>query len=499
VSFATPLGLLLGALAVPLVAMYLLKLRRRRVEVPSTLLWQTFLRSERLATPFERFRRHLLLLLQLLALLLLTLAFARPYLQTDVPLARSVVLVLDTSASMGATDVRPTRLKEAASQARQAVDALGPADEAMLVVAGPSTEVRVPFTRDKGKLDAALGAQTASEAEGSLRDGLQLALSMARARGGVEVDVFSDGGGGDLHDLPLGRARLRYVPVGRGDTNAGILALDLRRSPVADLDRELFVTVEGFGRAPLDGTVEVYVDDALVGLRNETLQPDAPVHLVFDLPGTLSGQVRVKLDVPGDQLADDDEAWLVMSPLTLRRVLLVGGDALTARALSADPRVRLTTVASADLTPSQVEAADVVFFAGGTVPSGLTGRRYAILGPLSGSPVRFGDEVKVPKVLGWERTHPVLRFVQWDDVVVARARSVLDKGGLVPIVDSDGGPLVLAGEIGGGRVLQLAFDPLESDLPLRVAWPVTLLNAVGWLSEGAAGSQDALAVATGAP
>ena len=102
-SFLAPWGLLLGALAAPLVALYFLKLRRKRVEVPSVLLWQAFQKSERLATPFQRFRNNLLLWLQLLALALLVLAFARPYLQTDVPVARSVVLVVDTSASMGAT------------------------------------------------------------------------------------------------------------------------------------------------------------------------------------------------------------------------------------------------------------------------------------------------------------------------------------------------------------------------------------------------------------
>jgi len=498
-SFLAPLGLLLGLLAGPLVALYFLKLRRRRVKVPSVLLWQAFERTERLATPFERFRRNLLLLLQLLVLALIVLAFARPYLETQVSVTRSVILVLDDSASMGATDVRPNRLGAAVDSARELVSNLGPGDEAMLIVAGPHTEVRVPFTRDVSRLDAELAQMEVTEAEGTLREGLQLALSMARSRPGVEVVVFSDGGGGGLGDLPTGGATVRYVPVGRDSVNAAILALDLRRSPTSDLDRQLFVTVQSFGRAEVAGTVEVYVDDELVGLRNESLVPDTPVHLVFDLPSSADGILRVHLDTPGDLLETDDTAWLVVSPLALRRVLLVGGDALTARALASDPRVRLTRVPAGAVPSDVLDQADAVIFASGTVPADLAGRNYAVLGPLDGSPVRFGEEVPTPEVLGWQRTHPVARFVEWGDVIVARSRAVTDTGGLEPIVDGDGGPLVLAGQIGGGRVMQLAFEPLESDLLLRVAWPVTLLNTVGWMTEGSAGAEGSRSIATGAP
>ncbi|MBW2254229.1 MAG: VWA domain-containing protein [Deltaproteobacteria bacterium] len=498
-SFLAPLGLVLGVLAAPLVALYFLKLRRRRVRVPSVLLWQAFERSERLATPFERFRRNLLLLLQLLALALIVLALARPYLETEVAVTRSVILVLDTSASMGAADVRPHRLGSAVDSARELVSNLGPGDEAMLIIAGPHTEVRVPFTRDVSRLGSELGRVEVTGAEGSLREGLQLALSMARSRPGVEVVVFSDGGGGGLGDLPTGGATVRYVPVGRDSANAAILALDLRRSPASELDRQLFVTAQNFGRAEVAGTVEVYVGDQLVGLRNESLVPEHPVHMVFALPASAEGVLRVHLDTPGDLLDGDDTAWLVVSPLALRRVLLVGGDALTARAVAADPRVRLTRVSAAGLTPDLLDQSDAVLFARGTVPADLQGRNYAVLGPLEGSPVTFGEEVRTPAVLGWQRTHPVVRFVGWGDVIMARSRAVTDTGGLEPIVDSDGGPLLLAGQVGGGRVVQLAFDPLESDLPLRVAWPVTLLNAVGWMTEGASSAEGSRSIATGAP
>ena len=127
-----PLGLALAGLSLPLLAMYFIKVRRRRFEVPAAFLWQQALDAQRNASPFERFRRNLLLLLQLLALLLLSLALARPVLDLALPPARSLVLVLDTSASMGATDVPQGRLGAAVALASEVVDGLGSSDEAAL-------------------------------------------------------------------------------------------------------------------------------------------------------------------------------------------------------------------------------------------------------------------------------------------------------------------------------------------------------------------------------
>jgi Ca-activated chloride channel family protein len=113
VSFLSPLALL-GLLFVPVVlAMYLLKLRRDQQVVPSTLLWQKLLTDVEANAPWQRLRRSLLLLLQLLLVALLAILAARPFLDRPAGLAGDVVVVIDTSASMAATDIPPDRLSEA--------------------------------------------------------------------------------------------------------------------------------------------------------------------------------------------------------------------------------------------------------------------------------------------------------------------------------------------------------------------------------------------------
>lgn len=497
-SFIAPLGLLLGALSIPLLGLYFLKIRRQRVRVPSLLLWQELAKTQNLATPFEKFRNNLMFLLQLLLLLLLTLAFARPFLEKEFTAGRSIVLVVDTTASMGAKDGDPTRLASAVTLAKAAINDIGSGDEAMLVVAGPSTQVPVPFTRDMHVVRDALDGLHPTGAEGSLREGIELAASLAKSRPSVEIVVLSDGGAVDLGDLDVGAADVKYVSVGSGDTNSGILALDLRRSPTSDLDRQLFVTVQNFGPADVSGTVGVFLDGKNVGLRTDTLAPNAPLSMVFDLPPKATGTLKVHLDADGDLLAADDDAYAVVTAAAERDVLLVGVDRLTARVLQADPRFTLKTAPPTALTPELLAQFDAIVI-GGTVPASAKGRNLLVLGPYSGGPATFGKSVDNPKILGWRRTHPVMRFVEWDNVGVSRAHAVTDQGGLVSLVEGDIGALVLAGERDGGRTVELAFLPLETDLPLRVAWPVFVLNAVGWLTEASGDTEASRIVAAGTP
>src|SRR5213076_831442 len=108
-SFLSPFALALFALSLPLVMLYFLKVRRRERRVPSLLLWAPALRDREASAFFQRLQRDPLLILQLLALLALTLALARPTVTVLGDGARKVVVVLDTSASMKARDVSPSR------------------------------------------------------------------------------------------------------------------------------------------------------------------------------------------------------------------------------------------------------------------------------------------------------------------------------------------------------------------------------------------------------
>jgi hypothetical protein len=92
--------------------------------------------------------------------------------------------------------------------------------------------------------------------------------------------------------------------------------------------------------------------------------------------------------------------------------------------------------------------------------------------------------------------HPILQAVNWRDVNVQSAARLITPDWLKPIVQSQGGPLLYAGQAGSssagpkslGRAVALPFDLARSDLPLQIAFPILMANTVDWLAppQGAA-------------
>src|SRR5688572_8742236 len=155
-NFLTPIALGFAA-AIPLVVVFYLFKRKRVVKlVSSTLLWQRFLAVTQASAPFQKLRHNWLLIFQILMLLLVIFALARPYFQGQSKESRLRVLILDGSASMQATDEEPSRFEQARAEALKWVNGLRDGEQMMVLLAGPSTEVKQSPTTDKGALRRAL-------------------------------------------------------------------------------------------------------------------------------------------------------------------------------------------------------------------------------------------------------------------------------------------------------------------------------------------------------
>src|SRR5438552_8403272 len=118
-NLANPSALLWASLAVPIVVFYILKIRLRRVPVSTTLFWRQIFEEKQPRSIWQHLRHLLSLLLQLLFLCLLVFALTEPFFHWEALEARRVVLVIDNSASMNATDAAPTRLGRAKELGQQ--------------------------------------------------------------------------------------------------------------------------------------------------------------------------------------------------------------------------------------------------------------------------------------------------------------------------------------------------------------------------------------------
>src|SRR3954453_13223555 len=153
---------LLGLLVVAaLVAGYLLLLRRRRRD---TVLFTNLELLDKVAPKRPGWYRHLPAAALILALAVLTVALAGPQAEARVPRNRAtVVLVIDVSLSMQATDVAPSRLAAAQAAAKSFADQLTPGVNLGLVSFAGTAAVLVSPTTDRGSVKRAVDGLKLSE------------------------------------------------------------------------------------------------------------------------------------------------------------------------------------------------------------------------------------------------------------------------------------------------------------------------------------------------
>src|SRR5207247_7465089 len=116
-SLANPTALFWLLLAIPVVVFYILKIRLKRVPVSTVIFWRQIFDEKKPRSLWQRLRHLVSLLVQLLLLAILVVAVAEPFLDRDLAARRRVILVVDNSASMSATDVMPNRLTRAKEEA----------------------------------------------------------------------------------------------------------------------------------------------------------------------------------------------------------------------------------------------------------------------------------------------------------------------------------------------------------------------------------------------
>lgn len=464
-TFGAP-GALWWLLLVPLVVLlYMLRARRQPFVVPSTLLWVRATRDLLARMPVRRLERSLLLLLQVLAIAALALALARPSIALPGIVGDAVVLVVQATASMQATDRAPTRLAAAVGDARALLARLGPRQPAAVIVAGRRPLLLVDFTTDRAALAARLASLRASDAGGSVDEAVALAASLRTDGRPARVHVFGD--------RPPGDARVTWHPVGGPAPNAGIAVAAAREEPTGS---RLLVRVQAFG-ATAQRTLVVQAPGRPPIRRDVRVRPGTATAEAFDL-GRAAGVVTVTLE-GRDALPADDRAVVLVGPEALPRVLVAGPpNPVLDAVLAAVPTGGVRR--AQELTDAALSEADLIVL-DGLPPVTLPPGAYLLLGTLAENlPLSVEGTARDQVVRQVTATHPVARLADLRGVRIARSLALRPLAGTVL---ADGTvPLLWAYEGRGVRVVLLPFLLQQSDLPLHPAFPVLVANVVEWLA-----------------
>jgi Ca-activated chloride channel family protein len=484
-NFLAPYAFLF-ALTIPVVVVFYLLKRRRVVKlVSSTLLWQKFLSETQASAPFQKLRRNWLLILQILLLILAVLALTRPFFPTRARSSELRVLILDASASMQSTDESPSRFEKARKEALSWVDSLREGDKMVVLQAAANTEVIQSETGDKAALRRAIESCRALDAPTRLIPALKMADSLIRERndkGNPEIHLFSDGAVRDTDDFENRALPLIYHRVGKGANNLGITALDVRSNPEDPSQRAIYASVANYSSNTLETQLELKLDGQTVATRPAKIGPGEVSPQVFFASQTNDGVFTVVSDLADDLLADNEASIVSLLPHPVKVLLVTGGNHYLEKVLGFAPNVELST--AADLRDDGA-AYDLVVLDGVTPTVWPAGNVLAVHVINTNWFESFTDE-EGPPIVDWRYNHPVLRYVGFDNVHIAKTLAVKTPSWGVSLVDSTKTPLIVAGELGRQRIVWIGFDVLESDWPLRVSFPMFFANATDWLNPATA-------------
>ncbi|MDE2821867.1 MAG: VWA domain-containing protein [Chloroflexota bacterium] len=485
-SFLAPIAFAGLALGIPILLLYMLRLRRRELLISSTYLWQQVVKDTEANTPWQRLRRNLLLFLQLLILLAMVLALTRPFITVPTVSAGKIALLLDASASMAATDLEgQSRFDAAIERALEIINNMNPQDIISLIRVADIAEPLTAYTDDKATLRRALESITASQGGADWDSALTLAAAGAAGAENFSIVMISDGGIGEIGSLPANIPEPIYLPVAQSASNVAITALATRA--LAGQPPKLFAQVTNYGDAPADISLVIRLDDVLRLSRSGSIPARSQLPIPFDEPitqdfETLSATLTFDNEVE-DYLDLDNRAWTVHSEVNTRRVYYVSGSGnlFLEQALRSLPGVQ-TFRGNPGNRGLPGERFDLYVF-DNWLPNELPDADLLIVNPPNttalfsvGSSVETDGRIEVSAV-----ESQITAYVDLDEMSLLSFRD-LQADWAEPLMRAAGGDLLLVGELNARQVAIFAFDLRDSNLPLLIAWPVLMANLLDWFS-----------------
>ncbi|MGH7269759.1 MAG: vWA domain-containing protein, partial [Polyangiaceae bacterium] len=397
------------AMGAAVAALYVLRLRRHAVAVVFSPMWQRILRGKDASSLFSMLKRLLSLLLQLVLLALLVLALGNPRTREALLSGRTLIVLVDASASMQATDVAPSRLARAKDDVRAIVAGLGRADRMLIAQMDATVTPLGPMTGDASVLSREVDSIVATAAPANFPRALRFATDALRDATGGEIVVISDGALGPASDgsgaVHLGGVKLSYLRVGKDSENIAITRFSVRRYPLERSRYEVMLELANTGTRAADVELQLLGDGVLVDLTKLRLAPGERLPRFYpQLSGarrTLEAKIA-RTDGGRDDLAVDDHAYALLPERKRAKVLVVTkGNTYLQAALLLDEYLDVTSVAPGGYARAIASGStrggwDAVIFDGVTpaTPPGASALYIDPRGP--GSPVKVAEALKDP-------------------------------------------------------------------------------------------------------
>lgn len=502
----TPAFMGLAGLVIPLILLYLLKPRPKQILFPSLMFIELMEKKRRLVSFLERFVRDPLLLVQIIVITLLAAGLTGPYLILEMEGNKpaNIVIVIDGSASMQATDVSPSRFGEAVKRAKKVVEGLNPRSTVSIVLSS-TVPTTILSKKDPVQAGIALDNLRPLDVQTNINDAIRMSTDFRENEVEDKIYLFSDFS--QVTGLEASNAFLKsqgfsvnWGRIGGDASNAAIVDYIIEQNR---LNNTNYVSVSvyntrGVSRIP----VKAFIGGKEIYAKTNRIMQGEHFYYDFTLPASHKEQ-KLKVSIQQDDaLAVDDDAHLVISPIKEQKILLLSqesADKYLRLLLEAMPHTSLTI--NEPPVIENIDAYDIIVV-GNVEPSLIlpgtfrdieekvdSGGSLIIMGSDRTSRMTDGVFWRMLPVDGLEYRamtqnvelvggHDVGDDLVFDNVIVEKYHAATLKEEASVLAESDGQPILALMDVKMGTTVYMGLNPDEtwSNFRYSASYPILWAN-----------------------
>ncbi len=463
--FLFPLGLI-SLIAIPLILLlYILKQKRTKHTVPSLILWRQVLMDMQSRTPWQKLRKNLLMFLQIAAALFIILALSGLAIKMGDVAKESIILVIDSSLSMSSTDMRPTRLEAAKSDAIKYVDELSKNSRVTVVSLSKSADVLLYASDSKSEIKSTIQAVEPTFSHMDVENAVELILSLKKQDNQAVVVLFGD------KPINIGSEEIQFSNYKRQNDNLAVI-----RFTHTSVGEQISAMSTIRNQSDKDSTISIslYGDDAFLDSQLVSVNAEQTKTIWWrNIPDEVQ-KLSCVIDTE-DILEHDNRAYdTVYADKPAKVLLITKGNIFLEKVLSLINNVELTRTLPEELTEYKGYG---LYVFDGVMPENMpTDGNLVLFAPPQNNLFEVGGWMDTPEIKKSE--HKIFRYISKINFAVGRTRILEKPDWADTVMEYNGNPVIMDGYINNIRMLIFGFNLYETDLPLQSEFPVLMSNII---------------------
>lgn len=452
-----------------IILMYLLKQKYKEQTVSSLFLWKKAESYSMAQQPWQKLKKNLLMILQIIFVLLLAAALANPYIM-GITETSHTVFALDCSLSMQAKDAEEgkSRLEQAVSEIKTQIEQASPNEKFSIVFLKDTPEIVLSSSTDKKALLKQVENVKATNGGVNWQNSKEL-LQIAGAEN-ARMIVFTD----QYQELLQGMD-IEQIVLGKNSENTAITLLSHSQG---ENGWQVLAKINYFGEGSISKTVNLFCDGKAFDRKQITIEGGKSKDVIFTEIPQQTEHIMATL-TPEDVLQADDRAYDASFSQTKKKVLLVSEQNIfLEKVYRLLPDVELYKTDTKNI--EQLKGYSLYIF-DGVIPRTLPDDGFFVFWnmPYENNILYMGAEQKIDKP-ATTQGYGNMTLAETLTFDIEKSKSFDVPMWASTILQANEKPLAIAGEQNGKKMAIFAFDIHDTDLPLQKEFPIFIYNLQNW-------------------